>query len=131
MAQARGKKKSILVVEDELSLLQAIEAMLEDEGFDVDIAAHAEEATSKLFLLKNKPDCIWLDLNLPHQNGMEFLREIKADKDFKAIPIIVVSNFDDHKTIEEAKKLGIKEYFVKSNAELAAIVKYIKNLLRH
>lgn len=128
MKHARGTK-TILVIEDELSLLQAIEAMLEDEGFDVVIAAHAEEANSKLFLLKEKPDCIWLDLNLPHQNGMEFLREVKKDKDFKAIPIVVVSNFDDHKTIEEAKKLGVKEYFVKSNTELSTIVKYIKNLI--
>ncbi|MBI2426242.1 MAG: response regulator [Candidatus Kerfeldbacteria bacterium] len=123
-------KRSILVVEDELSLLQAIEAMLENEGFDVIIAAHAEEANSKIFLRKEKPSCIWLDLNLPHMNGIEFLEEIRSDPELKGIPVVVVSNSGDERTIERVKKLGVKKYFVKADTDLEHIVKQIAKIIK-
>ena len=130
--QKRSVKKRILVVEDELSLLTAIETMLEASGFEVIIASHAEEATAKIFLYDDrKPDLIWLDINLPHLNGLDFLQKIRDDEKFKNTPVMIVTNYGDAVTRSRAKKLGIQAFFVKADHALGDIVDRARELTKH
>ncbi len=56
---------------------------------------------------------ILLDLKMPKVNGMEVLREIKADEITKVIPVVVFTSSKENPDLEECYKLGVNSYIVK------------------
>jgi CheY-like chemotaxis protein len=146
-------KKTILVIEDERSLLEVVNARLEKNGFGV-IAARsvdqvfaanldenglgivsAKSIKQALEYLTNleKIDAIWLDHNLlGKENGLDFIKKFKANGGrWKNIPIFVVSNTEGSKTVQSYVKLGVSKYYVKSNYRLDEIISDIKSSLGH
>lgn len=59
------------------------------------------------------PDLILLDLNLPRLDGRQFLTHIKADPDFRRIPVIVLTTSQDEKDIQQSYEIGANSYVVK------------------
>lgn len=115
--------KTILVVEDEQNLLEAIERKLKKENVNVLTAKTGEEALAALE--KQKPDLVWLDILLPGINGIEVLRNIRNNpllKDLKAV-VVSVSAGDDK--IKEARTLNASGYIIKSENTLESIIKRV------
>lgn len=81
--------KTLLVCEDDEDQAQYIKAMLESTGFQVDIAMTVTEARN--FLSKNEYQGLLLDLILPDQDGISFIRELRSKPKTKKLPIIVMS----------------------------------------
>ena len=79
----------ILIVEDNAGSLMLATVMLETEGFRVAGAGSAEEARD--VLATTTPDLILMDIQLPGMDGLEFTRELKADPDTAAIPVIALT----------------------------------------
>ena len=119
--------KKILVIEDDDHLVKAIKHKLEMLGYDVIVAKDGEEGVKAL---RQKPDLIWLDLYLPHMDGVEFLEKIKKSEKYKDIPIIIVTvsrgKSEVAKSITGTNVLG---YFVKSDVTLEKIVESINKIL--
>jgi len=63
--------------------------------------------------LANHPDVILLDLNLPKVNGLEILRQIKADKRTRMIPVVILTSSQMFSDMEECQRLGANSYLVK------------------
>ncbi len=122
-------RKKILIVEDEIFLSNLLKTTLEKEGFEV-VQVFSGKDVSKDFLVDEKIDLILLDLILPDKNGFEILEEIKKDPLLSKIPIIVLSNLGQEEDILKAKKLGVKDYFVKARESTEAIVEKIKKVLK-
>ncbi len=81
--------KKILVVDDEPHIVKYLTTFLADSGYETCSASDGVEA---LEVLKNeKPDLVTLDLQMPNETGTRFYRNVAKDKDFKDIPIIVIS----------------------------------------
>ena len=59
------------------------------------------------------PGVILLDLNLPKINGLELLRQLKADKRTEKIPVIVLTVSQQDRDIAECRRLGVEQYLVK------------------
>jgi len=78
-----------LVVDDTLTQLEIISSCLRKGGFTVITAATGEEALAKIY--SQKPDIIVLDVVLPGRSGFEVCRDLKADENTKAIPIVLCS----------------------------------------
>ena len=78
---------------------------------------------------KEKPDLIVLDILLPRENGISFLKQRQEDKEIAGIPVIAFSNYDDKETIQEAMKLGAQTYLIKANFTPSQIVEKIKKYL--
>lgn len=114
----------LLIVEDEKALADVLEEKFKKEKYKVFVAYDGEAATASV--KKNKPDIILLDLLLPKKHGLEVLKEIKADTEFKDIPIIVLSNLDTDEDIKTAIKLGAVDYFVKVQHPINEIVEKVK-----
>lgn len=79
------------------------------EALDFLFARNAYEARRGMSL----PRVILLDLKLPKKNGLEVLREIKADESLRSIPVVVVTSSAQHPDIKTAYELGANSYVVK------------------
>lgn len=119
-------KKHILVVEDDAALNQAFSTVLAKEGFQVSSVANGEEA---LEVLERDPaDLILLDIIMPVMDGVEFLRRFDAKN--KKTPIVVFSNLDRQKDIDEVYRLGAAHYMLKAWASPKDLVSMVKRLLK-
>lgn len=117
------RKYKVLIVEDEIDLLQAIELKLTSAGFSTITSATGEDALEKL---SEKPDCVWLDLFLPKMSGLDFLAEMKKNQSTRHIPVIVVSNSGGPDKMKAALELGVKDYLVKAETKLENVIDKIK-----
>ena len=100
----------VLVVDDDYAVLDAIKDVLEDEGYEVTLAANGLEALKEL--RRAGPPCvILLDLMMPVMNGWEFRREQLQDEMLANIPTILVTahNRADENTEELAASACIRK----------------------
>ncbi len=86
----KKEKSKILVCEDDQDCAKLLSMMLNQNNFSVDIAYTAHEA--KQYLKHNQYEAMTLDLMLPDQNGIAFIKELQQ-RNGKTVPIIVVSAF--------------------------------------
>src|SRR5688500_19438602 len=89
------------------------------------LARNGEEALQGLRLEKfPKPDLIFLDLNMPRLNGIQFLNELKKDHHLHGIPVVIYSASQRQQDLEEAKGLGAVHSFAKPSSfkELCRII---------
>src|SRR6266508_6674811 len=91
----------VLVVDDDYAVLDAFKDVLEDEGYEVSLAANGLEALKEL-RRGDRPCVILLDLMMPVMNGWEFRREQLQDQSLAGIPTILVTahNRPDENTEE-------------------------------
>ena len=93
-------------------------------------ASDGVEALDKLFSQTNKPDAIFIDLYMPRLDGIECVIAIKRNKDFKKIPIIIISNAINKKEVDQFNRLGVYYFLSKSTFEdLEASLRNIINAL--
>ena len=101
---------SILCVDDESSLLAVVKQCLEIEGeFQVDTAVSVEEA--KKIMKKKIYDIVVSDYMMPGKNGLDFLRELRADGN--TIPFIVFTGKGREEVAVDALNLGADQYISK------------------
>jgi two-component system nitrogen regulation response regulator NtrX len=93
---------SILIVDDEPSILKGLEGLLADEGFDVVTASNGYEALKAID--REAPDLVLLDLWMPGIDGLDTLKEIKQDN--PNTPVIIVTGHGNIETAVKATKLG-------------------------
>lgn len=112
----------ILIAEDEEITLLAIEAQLQNEGFEVVSVRDGSEAIK--ILEHYKPDIIITDLLMPYTSGLELISIVKSNEN-RLIPIIVLSALGEENTIIEAFRLGADDFITKpfSASELSVRVK--------
>ena len=93
----------VLVVDDDYAILDAFKDLLEDEGYEVSLAANGLEALKEL-RRGNQPCVILLDLMMPVMNGWEFRQEQLQDSALAAIPTVIVTAHN--RPNESAEGLG-------------------------
>jgi len=120
--------KIILLIEDDKSLNKIITMKLENAGYCVVSRETVEE--SLLYLDKELPDLVWLDLYLPGIDGFEFLEKIRGNPRTKDLKVAVVSVSGSSRKIELAKKYGVVDYFVKSNYKIDELVDKVRDILK-
>jgi CheY-like chemotaxis protein len=81
--------RRVLVVEDDPDIRTLIAAILEDDGFAVDLARHGREALAQA--ARQCPDVVILDLMMPVMTGWAFIAVWQADSTTRGIPIVVTS----------------------------------------
>lgn len=105
------KQKTILVIEDNEMNMKLMRAVLQIGNYRMLEAADAE--TGLRLMKEDRPDLIFMDIQLPSMNGLTATRIIKADPDLKDIPVFAVSGFAMESDKAKAKDLGFAGYIVK------------------
>src|SRR5258706_3026520 len=117
--------ETILVVDDERSVLGVMELMLKRGGYQVMTAAGAEEALNLLVETPDlSPDLVLMDFVLPDMNGVELLRRIRDLR--PGLPVLYFSAYSEHEELRPALARGVP-YLAKpfTTAQLNARVRQI------
>ncbi len=113
----------LLIVEDEELDIIALQRSFTKQSapFEMTIARNGAEALHVLRgTMLNQPRIpgpvlILLDVNMPRMNGIEFLRELRADENLKQLPVFMLTTSDEKQDVEAAYNLGISGYLLKQN----------------
>ncbi len=118
-------KPLILMVEDEAAIRDMLRFSLSSAGFSVADAASAKEALC--FLKNQQPSLILVDWMLPEQSGVEFIKGLKKNKDFRNIPIIMLTARAEEENKIKGLEVGADDYMTKpfSPKELIARIKTV------
>jgi two-component system, OmpR family, alkaline phosphatase synthesis response regulator PhoP len=87
-------KKTILVVDDEPDFVSIVQNNLEKAGFNVQVAYDGVEGLEKV--RQSPPDLIVLDVMMPEKDGYQVCTELKKDKKYADIPILMLTAVADH-----------------------------------
>jgi DNA-binding response OmpR family regulator len=115
----------VLLIEDDVRVRELYELVLKMDEYAVITAETGEEGLEKA--KTEHPDLIFLDIRLPGMNGLEVLENLRQDEATASIPVVILSNLDDEKTISRGVSLGALEYVVKSRITPQDLSKRVKD----
>ena len=103
--------QTVLIVDDEYAGRQTIEAVLDGEGYRLEMAENGFQALEKAKEIL--PDVILLDVMMPGMTGFEVCQHIREDKQLAEIPIIILTALDDHNSMLKALEAGADDFISK------------------
>jgi DNA-binding response OmpR family regulator len=118
----------VLLIDDDQDLVHIFEAELVKEGFQTVSSFTGEEGIAKA--KSETPNLILLDQVLPDLAGNDVLKQLKADDQTKAIPVILLSNFSQEELVQNALNAGAVDYIFKFQVEPKDVVAKIKEALK-
>ena len=107
-------KKTILIVDDSEFVRSYHSYILEEADFQVITAVDGSDGLEKLYT--NSCDMVLSDINMSNMDGYEFIRRIRADKKYSALPIIIVSTESEAKDKMKGFEAGANLYIVKPSS---------------
>jgi EAL domain-containing protein (putative c-di-GMP-specific phosphodiesterase class I)/DNA-binding response OmpR family regulator len=118
-----GARPLILVGDDDPLVRTLVKHVLEREGFELVLVEDGREVVEELG--RRQVDLVLLDVNMPVKNGLQALREIRADDRFRTLPVILVTGSATEADRVRGLETGANDYLVKPFAidELAARVR--------
>jgi two-component system, OmpR family, KDP operon response regulator KdpE len=108
MTTASAEKSRVLVVDDEPQITRVLRTVLTSQGYQVQTAAEGESALANFS--EWRPELVITDLYMPHMDGLELCRRIRA---ISTVPIIVLSVKGEERTKVEALDSGADDYVTK------------------
>src|SRR2546430_3818839 len=127
-AEPRPDDERTLCVEDDASGAQMYRLKLELDGYAVDVAGDGITALEKARTLR--PDIVFLDLRLPKLDGLAVLERLRADTSTAAIPVVILSNWNEKELVERGISLGALDHLIKSQTTPARLSQRLKEIGR-
>lgn len=117
--------KKVCIVEDDPDIQEIYKTELTKNGFDVVVASDGVEGLKKI---KNElPDVALIDIMMPKMNGLELVKLLKKDERLAKIPLIMLTNLSDEKSVAKAE--DAKFYLVKANFKPEEVVRIVREAL--
>ncbi|SHE36621.1 Response regulator receiver domain-containing protein [Litoreibacter ascidiaceicola] len=115
--------KTVLLVEDEPNIIEAISFLLERDGWTVRIHSQGDDAVDAV--LRVAPDVLVLDVMLPGRSGFDILRDLRSNTVTKDLPILMLTARGQTKDRELAESYGVSHFMTKpfSNDEMLGKVR--------
>tara|TARA_B100001146_G_scaffold225221_2_gene248110 strand:- start:46981 stop:47430 length:450 start_codon:yes stop_codon:yes gene_type:complete len=109
------RKMNILLIEDDAIEVMKLERAISKLGVEHQLikARDGEEALSLLQSGGALPDVVFLDLNMPKINGIDFLKILKADERLQFLPTMILTTSANRKDMLECYKIGVAGYLIK------------------
>ena len=126
--EKKAGSRTIMLVDDDHFLLNMYSIKFKASGFDVHLAAGADEALNALHG-GLEPELIMLDIVMPGMDGLELLTKIRAEKLATNAKIVMLSNQSQQADIDRAKSLGVVGYIVKATTIPSEVVNEAQKVL--
>jgi two-component system response regulator MprA len=117
------ERKRILVVDDEPTIRELIADALSEFGYLVEVASNGAEGLA--IMQRWRPDAIVLDLMMPRVNGLNFVEMFRANPEFEAIPVLLVTAA--YAAHDVASRIAARAYLAKP-FELDRLVELVGEL---
>ena len=127
-AQSKWVKGNLLIVDDDLLLLQTLDAFLTREGYKVRSAPNGQMAL--MSAVEDPPELILLDIRLPDMDGFQVCRRLKEDPQTGHIPVIMLTGHGSEEIAVEAMKAGVSDYLVKGGITSESLRLAVSNALQ-
>lgn len=118
-------KTSLLIVDDEESIIKLFERLAKKEGLSFASASNGYEALD--YLSANEVECLLLDINLPSHSGFQILENLKSSQN--PVQVIVITGSGSVEDAVKALKMGAFDYFTKPFEDLEKVMATIRNAL--
>lgn len=102
-----------LVIDDSRAIRTMLSRYLTSLGFEVSQAGNGQEALDVLGAATELPDVALIDWNMPVMNGLEFVNACRAQREYRAISLMMVTTESEHSQIVRALAAGAHEYLIK------------------
>ena len=130
-----NEKKRILTIDDEPDERIYLTTVLEDNGYETDMAEDGNEGMEKVRAAP--PDLITLDITMPEKSGVKFYREIRKDPELGKIPIIVITGVtglggnseEFHKFLSTRKHTPPPDGFIPKPVDREKLLETVRALL--
>lgn len=124
-----SKEKKIMVIDDENDMITFFTTFFEDNNYHTEFAYDGEEALEKI--LKNKPDLITLDIEMPNKSGFKLYRELKKNDSLKNIPVIIITGISKYGDFysRDHKNLPKPEVFMEKPIDRNLLLEKVKELI--
>jgi two-component system chemotaxis response regulator CheY len=103
-----------LIVDDSSVMRKIVERALRQAGLEILVVHEAGSGTEGLDILKTQPvDLILSDINMPAMDGLEFLRQIRAQNLAPGVPVVMITTESSEAHVKQAIEAGAKGYIRK------------------
>ncbi len=116
----------VLIIDDEQMILDMYSESLKGAGFEVICATDGQTGIS--LAQEQAPDVILLDIIMPKYNGLDVLRDLRANDKTKDIKVYLLTNLPKEASGEKAQQLGASGYLVKAENEPEMVVQLLKGI---
>src|ERR1051325_6655542 len=120
--------KKMLIIEDDKIVGNIYRHRFQVEGYQVALASDGEAGLAAVKSLK--PDLVILDLMLPKLNGVEVLKQLRADEATRTLPVIVLSNAYLSSIVQEAWKAGANHCMIKASCTPKQLIEVVQRVAR-
>lgn len=118
--------KKVLIAEDDFFIRDIYGKVFSLAGYTVDMAVDGEDAVNKIKVQQQPYDMILLDIMMPKLTGLDVLKQLRAmNTPAKNTSVFILSNLGQQNIIEEAFKIGMDGYIIKSQMTPQQIVEEI------
>lgn len=122
-----GNKKTILIVEDEKPMIQALREKLTDANYNVWVAENGKDGLE--LAKKKKPDLILLDIIMPVMDGITMLQKLRKDNWGKKVKVMILTNLSDVSKADEASDFNVLDYLIKTDWTLEDLLKKVEEAI--
>ena len=116
---AAAARRTVMVVDDSLTVRKVTQRLLEREGYRVVLAKDGVDALEQMQDVR--PDLMLVDIEMPRMDGFDLTRNVRGDEATRAIPIIMITSRSADKHRNYALQLGVNAYFGKPFQEAALL----------
>lgn len=115
--------KSVLLIEDEPNIIEAVSFILSRDGWEVN--THSNGQTALAAIAAKKPDVVILDVMLPGSSGYDILRSLREAPETRELPVLMLTARGQNKDRDMAEKIGASRFMTKpfSNADVLEAVR--------
>jgi two-component system chemotaxis sensor kinase CheA len=117
----------ILVIDDSLTTRMLEQSILESAGYEVAVAASAEEGLEKA--RARKFALMLVDVEMPGMDGFRFVETARADPELRSVPAILVTSRDSPEDRQRGRDVGASDYIVKSEFDQRQLLDRIRSLV--
>jgi DNA-binding response OmpR family regulator len=123
------QKIKICIVEDEPSIREIYQTVLEGDGFEVFTAEDGERGLE--VISAQKPDLALIDMLMPVKDGISLIQDMRKNEELSQIPVIILSNLTAEETVAKRSDLKVQFYLVKSLFTPAQVVRVVREVLHN
>ena len=121
------KRKKILVVDDSITVREMERKLLENRGYNVDVAVNGMEGWNAV--RTNNYDLVISDIDMPRMNGIELVKQMKNHSRLYSTPVIIVSYRDREEDRIQGLEAGADYYLTKSSFHDSTLIDAVVNLI--